>query len=97
MTAKKVWLLVIVLLVSVPLGLLTDAEAWGEWDVDYYAKKLGFIPEGMKQFSLSLHPLLPDYSAPGTGSVTGYYISAAVGVVLIYFFWMLIGKILAKK
>ena len=97
MNVKRVWPIVAVMLACVPLGLLTDAEAWGEWDVHYYAEKLGFIPEGMKHFHSALHPLLPEYTAPGTGSVTGYYLSAVVGVVLIYLLWMMIGKILAKK
>ena len=97
MKAKKLYLIVAVMLVCVPLGLLTDAQAWGEWDLRYYAEKLGFIPEGMQKFSLSLHPPLPDYSAPGTGSVTGYYISALVGVASIYLLWMAIGKIFAKR
>ena len=86
-----------VMLLSVPLGLLTDAPAFGEWDGDYYLKKLGFIPKGMEHFPNLQKPLLPDYSIVGANSVIGYYASAALGVALIFLIWFIIGKIIAKK
>jgi len=96
----KVALVVLVIMIlSVPVGLLTSAPAFGEWDPDYYLKKLGFIPKGMQHIqSLHLqHPLLPDYSLPGTNDVLGYYISAIIGAALVFIIWFIIGKIIAKK
>ncbi len=86
-----------VMLLAVPIGLLTDAPAWGEWDNDYYKKVLGFIPKGMEKFHSFINPILPDYSLPGTNDVVGYYVSAIVGAILVFAIWFIIGKILAKK
>ncbi len=86
-----------IMILSVPLGLLTDAPAWGEWDNDYYKKVLGFIPKGMESFNSFIKPILPDYSVPGKSDVFGYYASAIVGAVLIFLVWFIIGKIIAKK
>ena len=87
----------VIMIISVPVGLLTSAPAFGEWDPDYYLKKLGFIPQGMQHFPQLQHPLLPDYSLPGANDVLGYYISAIVGVILVFIIWFIIGKIIAKK
>ena len=86
-----------IFLLAVPLGLLTDAPAWGEWDNDYYKKVLGFVPKGMESFHSFISPILPDYSLPGTNDVIGYYVSAIVGAILVFLIWFIIGKIIAKK
>ena len=86
-----------ILILLVPLGLLTDAPAWGEWDNDYYKKVLGFIPKGMSEFNSFISPILPDYSIPGKSDIFGYYVSAIVGVILVFLVWFIIGKIVAKK
>jgi cobalt/nickel transport protein len=93
---KKVLIVLGVLMTLVPLGLLTDNPAWGEWDLEYYKEKLGFIPKGI-QNATSLHPIIPDYEISGLGSVSGYYISAIVGVVLIFIFYFILAKILRAK
>jgi len=85
-----------IMILLVPLGLLTDAPAWGEWDNDYYKKVLGYIPEGLKN-TLNLPHILPDYSVPGTNDVIGYYISAIIGSLLVFGAIYLIGKFLAKR
>lgn len=94
---KKALIILAIMIALVPLGLLTDAPAWGEWDSDFYQKTLGFIPEGIAKAKEFIHPLLPDYSLPGTNSVVGYYISAVVGSVLIFGIFYLIGKTIAKN
>ena len=97
---KKIKIALIILgimLLLVPLGLLTDAPAFGEWDNEYYKKILGFIPKGMEHFPNLQKPLLPDYSIAGANSVIGYYASAILGVALIFLVWFIIGKIIAKK
>jgi len=86
-----------IMILLVPLGLLTDAPAWGEWDNEYYKKVLGFVPEGMEKFNSSVKPLLPDYSLPGHSDVLGYYFSAIAGVGIIFLTYFIIGKIIAKK
>ena len=85
------------LVILVPLGLLSDAPAWGEWDNEYYKKILGFVPEGMEKFNSFIKPILPDYSIPGKNDVLGYYVSAIAGVVIIFGVWFILGKILKRK
>ncbi len=94
---KVAFAILFVMILAVPVGLLTDAPAFGEWDPDYYLKKLGFVPKGMQNFPNLQHPILPDYSLPGTNDVLGYYISAIVGAILIFVIWYIIGKLIAKK
>ena len=93
---KKALIILGILLALVPLGLLTDAPAWGEWDLDYYKKTLGFIPKGMEH-SISPKPIIPDYEIPGLGSVSGYYISAVVGVILVFLIYFILLKVAKKK
>lgn len=93
---KRALLILIGLLALVPLGLLTDAPAWGEWDLEYYQQKLGFIPAGLKSAE-GVKPLLPDYSLPGMDPVVGYYISGIVGVLLLFGVYYLLYKLLKRE
>jgi uncharacterized membrane protein len=93
---KKLLIVLGIMLALVPLGVLTDNPAWGEWDLDYYKQKLGFIPQGMEK-AVSLHPLIPDYEVPGFGTISGYYLSAIVGVVLVFVIYFILTKILKAK
>jgi len=93
---KKALIILGVLLALVPLGLFTDNPAWGEWDLNYYKEKLGFIPKGMQNAD-TLKPIIPDYEIPGLGSVSGYYLSAIVGVILVFVIYFILLKIIKKK
>ena len=94
---KAAFGILILLIILVPLGLLTDAPAWGEWDNEYYKKVLGFVPKGMEKFNSFIKPILPDYSIPGKNDILGYYVSAIVGVVLILGVWFILAKIISRK
>ena len=94
---KTILIILGIMILAVPIGLLTDAPAWGEWDNDYYKKVLGFIPKGMEEFNSFIKPILPDYSIPGKSDVLGYYVSAVVGAILIFLVWFIIGKIIIRK
>ncbi|WP_456470217.1 PDGLE domain-containing protein [Caminibacter sp.] len=93
---KRLLIILGVMLALVPLGLLTDNPAWGEWDLDYYKQKLGFVPEGIEK-AVSITPLIPDYEVPGLGTVSGYYLSAIIGVVLVFGLYFILIKILKAK
>jgi len=93
---KRIFLLLGVLLALVPIGLLTDSPAWGEWDLDYYKKVLGFVPEKIEKGALVNSPL-PDYTLPGINPVVGYYISGIVGVLLLFGIYYLIYRVVKKK
>lgn len=79
----RVFTLLTILFIIIPLGLLTDNPAWGEWDFEFYEQTIGFIPEGMKNFP-NFKSLIPDYSVDGLNQIISYYISAFIGVGLIY-------------
>jgi len=96
---KKLFIMLGVLIALVPLGLLTDAPAWGEWDSSYFEKVLGFMPQGIEKIENTIHLkyLLPDYSLPGANDVVGYYVSAIVGAVLIFVLYYLIYLAVKRK
>jgi len=96
---KKLYILLGVLIALVPLGLLTDAPAWGEWESDYFQKVLGFVPQGIEKIENSVHLkyILPDYSLPGANDIVGYYISAIVGALLIFVVYYFIYLMVKRK
>ena len=97
----------VVLIVFVPLGLLAEGTAYGEWDISDVQEAVGYAPAGFSHLQDSISsiwsPPLPDYNLPsdttGTvaGATPGYYISAIVGVLLIGAIAYGIGRILVKK
>ena len=91
---KILYLMLLVLIIFVPLGLIAQNPAWGEWEPEYFKKTLGFIPKGIEKMSEInfVKPLLPDYSMLNTNAIAGYYISAIVGVGLIFLIFYLLAK-----
>ena len=91
------WVLLVVL---VPLGLLADGTAWGEWGADEIAmdasagSALGYTPAGMTS-GFELSTLFPDYTVSGMPDVLGYIVSAVIGVSLLIIVFRLMGG--AKK
>jgi len=92
---KRVLLLVFILFLMLPLGLMTDIPAWGEWDLSFYEKTLGFIPEGMYRNEILKAPF-QDYSIKGLPPVLSYYLSALLGTGVIFLSFYLI-KVFGKK
>ncbi len=80
---KKAYIFLFGLVVLVPLGLLTSNPAWGEWDSEFYRQKLGFIPKGIEKGSFFEAPF-GDYTTSFLGDVGSYYLSAVLGIVLIF-------------
>lgn len=86
------------LVVLCPLGLLTEATAWGEWgtdeivDVAEGGSALGYVPQGMEQ-GFSWESPLADYVFPGMPDVTGYILSAVIGIALLVIVYRVIGKV----
>jgi len=56
---KKIYLFLLFVIVFVPLGLLTQNPAWGEWENTHYKETLGFVPKGIEN-GFSLKALFPD-------------------------------------
>jgi len=93
---RSVYMVLYVLIALVPLGLLTDSPAWGEWEDLHYMQVLGFLPKGIAD-AKHLEPIIPDYSIAGLGETASYYLSALVGLLLIYTFYFIVGKLIGSK
>jgi hypothetical protein len=90
-----------ILIVLTPLGLLAPGTAWGEWSSgQFYDLGLGFVPRGMQKLENFWQSFFPDYTIPGFGPGVGYFLSALLGVLLIFLvfqFTTWCGKMAAKK
>ena len=89
---SKVFKILAVMVLLVPLGLLTQNPAWGEWESAYYIKVLGYLPKGMAE-AKGVSPILPDYAMQGGNEVLWYYLSALIGIVLIFAIFYAVAKI----
>jgi len=82
--------------VLVPLGLLTQNPAWGEWEEGYYEKLLGYVPKGIAE-APSISAPLPDYSSSFLGETGSYYLSAVVGIGVIFGLFFLLKRVLKRE
>ena len=80
---------VLLILLLVPLGLITGNPAWGEWDLGFFQEKLGFVPQGIKNFSAFYSAPLSGYSLPGISAAASYYLSAILAIFLTTFVFYL--------
>jgi hypothetical protein len=99
---KKLWIGLAILMVLVPLGLLAEGTAFGEWGPEELQKELGYVPSGIEAGGNIWHSLFPDYTIAGFEgsfmySAIGYILSAIIGVGLIYLVTLALGKFLAKR
>lgn len=97
---KKAWGAVVAMVILSPLGILATGKAWGEWSPAELKKLIGYIPEGVAKAG-SGFKLLPEYSIAGWNktlfqSATGYILSAAAGLILIFIAIFLFNKFQAK-
>lgn len=97
-----VYLLLAALVVVVPLGLLAEGTAWGEWGSDEIAEVvtagsvLGYTPSGLANgFELSV--LFPDYTMGGLPDWFAYILSAVIGVAFSVIFFRVIGAGMKTK
>jgi cobalt/nickel transport system permease protein len=97
-----VYVFVAILICLVPLGLLAEGTAWGEWGAEEIAEvisggqALGYTPAGMADgFSLSV--LMPDYTLAGIPDVAAYVLSAVIGVAILVILFRLIGSMMKEK
>jgi len=87
MDKKRIYIILTILFILLPLGLLTDYSAWGEWDNEVYKQMIGYIPEGIK--NAQTFAIIPDY---GEGSIVMYYLSALIGGGMLFGFFYLLTK-----
>ncbi|MBP5198351.1 MAG: cobalt transporter CbiM [Lachnospiraceae bacterium] len=100
--ASMLPLLLAILIAFVPLGLLAEGTAWGEWGSDEIAEvvsdgeTLGYVPSGMES-GFSLEAIIPDYAIEGVPDIVGYIASAIIGVAVLVIIFRLIGSVSGKK
>ncbi len=96
----KGWAALLIMALLSPLGILAVGGAWGEWDLDTLADRVGFKPEGMSKMERTgPEPPLPDYEVPGLAdggmrSVIGTIISAIIGAGLTATTVLIAGRLL---
>ncbi len=93
---KRIYIVLAVFTAMIPLGLLSDAPAWGEWETTYYKKILGFIPQGIANAKEIKTPL-KEYSLSAFNDVVGYYFSAFIGIVIIFAVFYLLARLFRAK
>ena len=93
---RGLWVVIVVLILSSPLGLLAPGTAWGEWGTSQL-KKMGFqsAPAGLEKLSNLWGAPLAGYNLPVLGNTNiGYLLSAALGImviaVVVWLFTMLV-------
>lgn len=80
---KPIYALLIGMIILVPLGLLSAGTAWGEWGITEIKERVGYIPQGMKE-GFDFSSLIPEYYVSGIPKISGYIVSAVIGVILIF-------------
>ncbi len=104
----KLWIGLAVLVVLSPLGLIIPdhfkaGSAWGEWGWDEMQKLAGYVPQGLEKLSSLWNAPMPDYAFKGWEEKglpqlsLAYIMSALVGILIIVFAVLIIGRMLAKK
>jgi cobalt/nickel transport system permease protein len=97
-----IYVFIALLICLVPLGLLAEGTAWGEWGADEIAEvvsggqALGYTPAGMTD-GFSLSAIMPDYTIAGIPDAAAYILSAVIGVAIVVILFRLIGSLMKDK
>lgn len=92
---KKILYPMLILFLLIPLGLISENPAWAEWENEYYQEAIGFIPHGIEN-AFRIKSMMPDYTMDGMNDIVAYYLSAILGIVLIFGFFYFLGKKIAR-
>jgi cobalt/nickel transport system permease protein len=84
------------LIAAVPLGLLAEGDAWGEWGLQDITEQVGYTPSGMAN-GLDFTAWMPDYSIAGLPEWLGYLLSAVAGIAILLILFKLIGLLVQRK
>jgi len=111
-SARKLWLVLGLLLVLTPLGIFTAGSAWGEWRAEDFAnpenranltrtsrqqEPPADAPSGLARLSALWKAPVSGYALTFTRSLHfGYFLAAGLGVGVVILFTLLIGLILNK-
>ena len=90
---KKIYWFLLAITALIPLGLISENPAWGEWDNAHYKETLGFVPKGIENGSL-FEAAIPDYTTSFLGDIGSYYFSAALGIFLIFAIFFILKRMI---
>ncbi|MEE0955233.1 MAG: cobalt transporter CbiM [Eubacterium sp.] len=100
--SRPLYILMLILICAVPIGLLAEGTAWGEWGADEIAEvtsggtALGYTPSGLAN-GFELSTIMPDYSVAGLPDAAGYILSAVIGVAIAVILFRLIAAGMKSK
>lgn len=89
---KSLFAIIGAMVVLTPVGLLASGSAWGEWGSDELKSMVGYVPKGMSHGSI-YHAVGDGYGFSGMGDVTGYLLSAFIGVILLVLIFKIFGSL----
>lgn len=81
-SSRAMTALMCVLIVLVPLGLLAEGDAWGEWAPEDVSAAVGYAPQGLSS-GWMWEAFVPDYSFGALPDWAGYVLSAVIGVAVL--------------
>ncbi|MCQ2589196.1 MAG: cobalt transporter CbiM [Treponema sp.] len=90
------------LVALVPLGLIAEGTAWGEWGAEEIAEietngtALGYTPSGLAN-GWSLESIIPDYSMNGVPDILAYILSAVIGIGILVILFRIISSFKKAK
>lgn len=79
---KKLYELIIVLIILCPIGLMAGGTAWGEWGSNEIKSMLGFVPKSMVR-GFNFGSPMSKYGINGLSSISGYIASAIIGTIIL--------------
>jgi cobalt/nickel transport protein len=95
MPTKTLIIFLLIMLALVPLGLISEYPAWGEWGIEEFQTMVGYIPHGMQNAGIDAP--IPDYEINSLSPIWSTLISAAIGIVLSFLFFTGIKKVKSKN
>jgi hypothetical protein len=81
---KQLLIFILVVIALSPLGLIAEGPAWGEWSVEEIKTMIGYVPQSIEQTKPLINAMIPDYEISGMGSLASTWISAILGVGLVF-------------
>lgn len=103
---RKLWAGLIIMVLLSPLGVIIPeifkaGDAWGEWGAETLAKLLGYIPEGLKQYTGLWKAPIPDYSLGGDNAsqwlqIASPILSGLLGIAIVALVVYLLAKFVVR-
>lgn len=104
---KKALFFLIILVLLTPTGILLPmvfnaGDAWGEWSAETVKELIGYVPEGLQQYTDAYKAPVPDYTfdvnnTSATHQSFFYILSGLFGAAITLGVTVLISKLIVKK